>query len=57
MDQQNKQEGNDQQSVVEDLPVSKDQTPAVKGGPFYLHVTSIEGEATGDGTYSKPIQL
>ena len=33
MNKQDNQEANNQQSVIEDLPVNEDQATALKGGP------------------------
>ena len=40
MNQQDKQEPNNQQSVIEDLTVNEDQAEGVKGGDLYVNSPS-----------------
>lgn len=51
MDQKDKQEPNNQQSLIEDLTVNEDQATEVKGGAqvdFFLHLQGVDGESTDD---------
>ena len=49
MNKQDNPDINNQQSVIEDLPVNEDRAEEVKGGPIYQHYESIDGDVTSRG--------
>ena len=56
MNKQDNQGINNQQSVIEDLPVNEDQATAVKGGPIFQNYQGIDGDVTSRG-YEKQIEI
>ncbi|MEW6126835.1 MAG: hypothetical protein AB1757_07330 [Acidobacteriota bacterium] len=49
MNQQNKGEAHNQQTLVEDLTVTQADAEVVKGGPIYLRVEGVDGSVTSSG--------
>ena len=56
MNKQDTPDINNQQSVIEDLPVNEDRAEEVKGGPIFHHYQSIDGDVTSSG-YEKRIEI
>jgi len=56
MNKQDNQDINNQQSVIEDLPVNEDQATEVKGGPIFQNYRGIAGDVTSSG-YEKQIEI
>ena len=52
MNKQDKQEPNNQQSLIEDLAVNEEQAVEVKGGPIYMKIDGVDGDVTATGASS-----